>query len=111
MYEEWPLQDVLKRVTQGSRTVSNFNSRGTPVLATERHAVVLRASVQKPEVSGTKFTKDEDELLIKLKEVDCLPWVEIHRRFSKEYRGQSQGTLQVRYSNKLKGRKQRAGRG
>ena len=66
-----------------------------------------RALVRKSGVSGC--SEDEDALLVKLKEVNCLPRVEIHRWFWKEFRVRSQGTLHVKYSNKLK-EEQRAGR-
>lgn len=111
-YDEWPLQDVrLKRVREGSRTV--FQLQFAWDSRPQHHSKACgsqRESARKLGVSGTKFTEDEDALLIKPKEVECLPWVKIHRRFSEEFRGRSQGTLQVRYSNKLKGRKQQAGR-
>ena len=68
-----------------------------------------RASTQGPRVSY-KFTEDEDALLIQLKKEDCLRWSEIHKSFSEQFRGRSQVALQVRYSTKLKGRKEKDGR-
>jgi len=51
-----------------------------------------------------QYTREEDELLVHLKEDRKLPWNEIHRRFSKKFSGRSKGTLQVRYCTKLKDR-------
>ncbi|KAH9231819.1 hypothetical protein K456DRAFT_399088 [Colletotrichum gloeosporioides 23] len=48
------------------------------------------------------FTKDEDRLLCKLKRGGKLCWKEIHRQFSNKFPGRTIGTLQVRYSTKLK---------
>lgn len=49
-----------------------------------------------------KFSADDDELLVKLKEVDHLSWREIADRFQ----GRSPGALQVRYCTRLKTRPQ-----
>lgn len=106
-YDEWPLEDVhLKRVTEGGRTVFQIQFAWD-----SRHQHYPKAYggqgvlARKPGVSGTKFTEDEDSLLIQLKEVNGLTWKEIYTRFSKQFRGRSRGALQVRYSTKLKGRK------
>lgn len=45
-----------------------------------------------------RFSNREDMLLVQLKEEKCLTWDDITRRFP----GRSKGTLQVRYSTKLK---------
>ena len=50
---------------------------------------------------GNPYTKDEDALLKKLKEVDNLSWDDIVRHFDGH---RSYGSLQVRYSTKLKDR-------
>lgn len=50
---------------------------------------------------GTEFSADEDELLISLKENDGLSWSEIAKHFP----GRTKGSLQVRYSTKLKTRR------
>ncbi|KAL1845529.1 hypothetical protein Plec18170_009725 [Paecilomyces lecythidis] len=55
-------------------------------------------------IKGTQFSADEDALLIDLKEVDRLSWSEIAKHFP----GRSTGSLQVRYSTKLKTRRPRA---
>lgn len=49
-------------------------------------------------IKGTQFSADEDALLIGLKEVNRLLWSEITKHFP----GRSTGSLQVRYSTKLK---------
>lgn len=62
--------------------------------------VVLQSNDTKTS-SGEPYTADEDALLIKLKEVDKLSWEEIPPHFNGR---RSRGSLQVRYSSKLKGR-------
>jgi hypothetical protein len=57
------------------------------------------------------FTQEEDDLIMALKETECLPWPETHKRFSKEFpQRRSQASLQVRYSTKLKTGSKRATR-
>ncbi|KAF6789673.1 hypothetical protein CSOJ01_14729 [Colletotrichum sojae] len=48
------------------------------------------------------FSKEEDRLLCQLKRGKKLCWKEIHRQFSTKFPGRTIGTLQVRYSTKLK---------
>jgi hypothetical protein len=49
---------------------------------------------------GAPFSPEEDELLVKLKERDNLPWSHIAEYFP----GRKKNSLQVRYSTRLKGR-------
>ena len=58
-----------------------------------------------PSTHGSPYTPEEDALLIKLKEVDKLRWEEIVPHFP----GRSYGSVQVRYSSKLKGRSTQVG--
>lgn len=57
-------------------------------------------SSKKPSAHATRFLPDEDELLIELKEKRCLPW----SRIVKHFPGRTKGSLQVRYSTRLKDR-------
>lgn len=52
-----------------------------------------------PRDKGSRFTQEEDELLIDLKEQQGQPWKDIKRAFP----NRSQETPQVRYCTKLKG--------
>lgn len=52
---------------------------------------------------GTRFSREEDELLVKLKEKDNLSWSEIAKHFPERTRS----SLQVRYSATLKHRRSR----
>ncbi|KGO76320.1 hypothetical protein PITC_018430 [Penicillium italicum] len=49
----------------------------------------------------TRFLSKDDQLLIELKEEWSLPW----KRIAEYFPGRSEGSLQVRYSTRLKGRK------
>ncbi|KAJ5367845.1 hypothetical protein N7541_001786 [Penicillium brevicompactum] len=49
----------------------------------------------------TRFPSKDDQLLIKLKEERSLPW----KRIAEYFPGRSEGSLQVRYCTRLKGRK------
>ncbi|EKV15763.1 hypothetical protein PDIG_13060 [Penicillium digitatum PHI26] len=49
----------------------------------------------------TRFLSKDDQLLIELKEERSLPW----KRIAKYFPGRSEGSLQVRYCTRLKGRK------
>ncbi|CRL28795.1 unnamed protein product [Penicillium camemberti] len=49
----------------------------------------------------TRFLSKDDQLLIELKEERSLPW----KRIAEYFPGRSEGSLQVRYSTRLKGRK------
>jgi hypothetical protein len=56
----------------------------------------MPSPAQKPR--GPKFTPEDDQLLVDLKENKSLTWKQIAEFFP----GRSSGTLQVRYSTKLK---------
>lgn len=49
-----------------------------------------------------RYTKDEDDLLWKLKEEDKLPWPKIHEKFCESFPSRPIGSLQVHYSSKVK---------
>ncbi|RYP70408.1 hypothetical protein DL769_004970 [Monosporascus sp. CRB-8-3] len=103
-YAEWPLQDVLlKRVTEGGRTVFQLQFAWDSRPQHHPKAYGSRTALaQKSGVARAKFTKDEDALLVRLKEDDRLCWPEIHKRFSARFGGRSRGALQVHYSTMLK---------
>jgi hypothetical protein len=76
-----PSEDQGDGLRCGYRARSNRRPSGC---ATSRRAAVL---------------SEEDKLLMKLKQKDHLPWSEIVKHFP----GRTKGSLQVRYSTKLKG--------
>lgn len=51
-------------------------------------------------VHGTPYSAEEDALLVELKEVRDVPWDQMEQHFN----GRTRGSLQVRYSTKLKNR-------
>lgn len=76
----------------------NLDKMGQPTLPSRK----------KPSAHATRFQPDEDELFIELKERRTLPWTRIVKHFP----GRTKGSLQVRYSTKLKDRGTgRVGRG
>ncbi|CAG7936660.1 unnamed protein product [Penicillium nalgiovense] len=63
-----------------------------------RHAT--QSSSKKQPARATRFLPDEDDRLIELKEQRGLPW----SRIVKHFPGRTKGSLQVRYSTRLKDR-------
>lgn len=92
----WPIHGFLRCENNGLYTLE-FS------LGLRHHQLASQVSSakqpQKP-VSKSRFTAKEDELLINLKEKENLPWEQIGERFPRR----STGSLQVRYSTKLKNR-------
>ena len=113
--EEDALLVKLKEVDMLSweEMVPYFQGR-TPGSLQVRYGTCLRkkSQKQKPDVigngvssnHGVPYSPDEDALLKKLKEVDMLSWDEMLPFFQ----GRTHGSLQVRYSSKLKGRSNEA---
>ncbi|KAI9720158.1 MAG: hypothetical protein M1828_005804 [Chrysothrix sp. TS-e1954] len=56
-------------------------------------------------VSRKPFTREEDALLLRLKKRGNLTWEDIYTQFTKCHPGRSVGSLQVRYSTRLRKRK------
>ncbi|KAK3940945.1 hypothetical protein QBC46DRAFT_458630 [Diplogelasinospora grovesii] len=96
-FEEWPLDDVvLKRVTANGLAAFQLQFYQSPVKrrTTTKRGASIRA----------RFTPEEDDLLVKLKN-QGLPWQGIHKKFTDAFpqRERRVGSLQVRYCTKLKG--------
>ncbi|KJF61535.1 uncharacterized protein CIMG_03634 [Coccidioides immitis RS] len=53
---------------------------------------------------GMPWLPEEESLLLELRNTRGLPWSDITRLFSDQYPGRSQGSIQVHWSTKLKGR-------
>ncbi|KAJ6437517.1 Glyoxalase/bleomycin resistance protein/dioxygenase [Purpureocillium lavendulum] len=116
-FEEWALENVLlKRImVNGVATFQlqfDWNMCAThgaleakkPKQA-QRSANGSASQRRNGDVQG-RFTSDEDDSIIRLKEELQLSWTEIHRQHTEQYPGRSKGSLQVRYCTKLKDRKQ-----
>lgn len=98
---EEPIQGFLQRKRDGSYIIEFLFdtlplSPRSPIIsrAKQRRKGNLRSS------NGLNYTKDEDTLLMKLKEEHRLTWKEIGRFLS----GRTLGSLQVRYLTQLKRR-------
>ncbi|KAH8659508.1 hypothetical protein BGZ61DRAFT_540276 [Ilyonectria robusta] len=116
-FEEWPLENAsLKRITENGKTTFQVQFDWTPCTnhghasSTARDRVDLpltraRSRAKRGSAPRAKYTPQEDDLLIELKEGrEMLVWPEIHQRFSEAYPGRSVESLQVHYSTKLKSR-------
>jgi hypothetical protein len=123
-YQEWPFQGFLKRTKIGNETTYNLEFQlpripehlcllipseelsigsnkgtsaegGTPYSAIA-HSEVRRAT-SRPKRKRVPWKPEENETILKMKKEGC-SWEEIHRALPH----QSIGTIQVRYSTKLK---------
>jgi hypothetical protein len=114
-FEEWPLENAsLKRIAENGKTTFQLQFAWTPCTkhghasSTVRDRVDLpstrtRSRAKRGSAPRAKYTPQEDDLLIELKEGrEMLAWPEIHQRFSEAYPGRSVESLQVHYSTKLK---------
>ncbi|KAH7304483.1 hypothetical protein B0I35DRAFT_151443 [Stachybotrys elegans] len=110
-FEEWPLGEaILKRITiNGSVTFQlQFtwepceNKEAGANRASTKASSLMNKTVRKRGPVGT-FTRDEDSLLINLKN-QGLAWKDIHAQHMKEFPERTMGALQVRYCTKLKSR-------
>lgn len=116
-FEEWALENVLLKRTMVDG-VATFQLQfdwdlcikhsGLKANKPKQGQRVANRSTLQRRNSGAqgKFTSDDDDSIIRLKEELQLPWTEIHGRHTEHYPGRSKGSLQVRYCTKLKDRKQ-----
>ncbi|KAH7111544.1 hypothetical protein EDB81DRAFT_671260 [Dactylonectria macrodidyma] len=116
-FEEWPLENAsLKRITENGKTTFQLQFDWTPCTKHGHASSAVRNRVDLPSTrtrSGAKrasaprakYSSQEDDLLIELKEGrEMLAWPEIHQRFCEAHPGRSVESLQVHYSTKLKSR-------
>ncbi|KAB5513491.1 hypothetical protein GE09DRAFT_629412 [Coniochaeta sp. 2T2.1] len=115
-FEEWPLEDVvLKRVTANGMATFQLqfawdscanHTRKDPTTGRLQYQspVKRRPSTKRGVSTRARFTPEEDDLLVELKN-QGLPWQDIHKRFTDAFpqRERRVGSLQVRYCTKLKG--------
>ena len=108
----WPVAGWLKTASDGSCTLQfslpnlHYNS-GQPLDLTHDRTLTATTCLERPAAKAAtsspskrkRFTKDENKLLIRLKEGTDLSWEEITRYFER-----TEGSLQVHYHTKLKHR-------
>ena len=108
---QWPVAGWLKTASDGSCTLqfslpNLHRNPGQPFDLTRDSTSMATSGLNGPAAKGPcspskrkRFTKEENLLLIKLKEENDLSWEEINRFFERTI-----GSLQVHYHNKLKHR-------
>ncbi|CAM1509671.1 Fc.00g000060.m01.CDS01 [Cosmosporella sp. VM-42] len=117
-FEEWPLENAsLKRITENGKTTFQLQFNWTPCTKHGHASSAVqdrvglpstrtRSRAKRASAPRAKYTPQEDDLLIELKEGrEMLAWPEIHQRFCEAYPGRSVESLQVHYSTKVKRRK------
>ncbi|KAJ6440239.1 High-affinity glucose transporter [Purpureocillium lavendulum] len=107
-FEEWALENVvLKRImVDGVATfqlqfdwnlcIKHCGSKPKPPKRVQRGAN-RSAPQRRNSARQSKFTADEDDLILRLKDELQLPWTEIHRRHIEQYPGRSKGSLQCHW--------------
>ncbi|CAI6099894.1 unnamed protein product [Clonostachys chloroleuca] len=119
-YEEWPLQGaMLKRLFVDGKVTFQLQFGWEPCVGghspgshsdNRSHTQGAEGShrTQRSPASND-YTREEEDLIVKLKEEQQLRWPEIHKQFSDKFpQRRSQGSLQVRYCTRLK---MRSGKG
>lgn len=119
-YEEWPLQGaMLKRLFVDGKVTFQLQFGWEPCVGDHSPGSHSdnRSQTQGAEGShrtqrspaSNDYTREEEDLIAKLKEEQQLRWPEIHKQFSEKFpQRRSQGSLQVRYCTRLK---MRSGKG
>ncbi|KAJ4029486.1 hypothetical protein NW756_012750 [Fusarium oxysporum] len=108
-FEEWPLSNVfLKRITEGDMTTFQLQFDWTPdpsqphadrsISHSKEGRWPHKAPLSGTRSSGGKWTLEEENMVRTMRQDGC-SWAEIQRALPHR----SQGTIQVRYSTKLKG--------
>ncbi|KAH7124952.1 hypothetical protein B0J13DRAFT_646983 [Dactylonectria estremocensis] len=105
-FEEWPLENAsLKRITENGKTTFQLQFDWTPCIKhghasstvqdrVDLPSIRMRSRAKRASAPRAKYTPQEDDLLIELKEGrEMLAWPEIHQRFSEVYLGRSVESL------------------
>ncbi|RKK68440.1 hypothetical protein BFJ69_g13598 [Fusarium oxysporum] len=114
-FQEWPLENVsMKRITENGKTTFQFQFEW-PLCANHPHAtsvsphstrsVATKKTTKRAPARRAKYSDDEDNFLIQLKEEEQLGWAEIRRRFAQRFPERGGSSLQVHYCTKLKCRR------
>jgi hypothetical protein len=123
-YQEWPFEGFLKRTRIGDKSIYNLEFQlpcsseqlnlpinpealaMSPITETSSQAAIshripshskIYPAAVRPQTKGNAWTPEEDQTVIRMKK-DCASWEEIHNALPHR----SKGTIQVRYSTKLK---------
>ncbi|KAF5700099.1 hypothetical protein FMUND_14469 [Fusarium mundagurra] len=113
-FQEWQLENVsMKRITENGKTTFQFQFEW-PLCTNHPHAtsaspdsarsVPTRTATKQALARRVRYSDDEDNFLIQLKEVEQLGWSEIRQRFAQRFPGRGGSGLQVHYCTKLKDR-------
>ncbi|KAM6513747.1 hypothetical protein FALCPG4_014967 [Fusarium falciforme] len=108
-FEEWPLEDVvLKRITEGGKTTFQLQfgwdsdlcqpHAGRSVSNPMKRRRLSKTLPSVAKSSGARWTSEEDETVRRMKQ-NGDSWAVIQRALPHR----SEGTIQVRYSTKLRG--------
>ncbi|KAF4435931.1 hypothetical protein FACUT_6819 [Fusarium acutatum] len=113
-FQEWQLENVsMKRIIENGKTTFQFQFEW-PLCANHPHAasvnpdstpsVATKKTTKRAPARRVKYSDDEDNFLIQLKEVEQLGWPEIRQRFTQRFSERGGSGLQVHYCTKLKDR-------
>ncbi|KAF5697999.1 hypothetical protein FMUND_15228 [Fusarium mundagurra] len=108
-FEEWSLKDVLlKRITEGGKTTFQLQfewdhdscrpNAGRSISHLKNRRRLPETLHSSAKSSGGRWTSDEDKTVLRMKQ-DGKSWADIQRALPHR----SVGTIQVRYSTKLRG--------
>ncbi|RKK80363.1 hypothetical protein BFJ71_g15945 [Fusarium oxysporum] len=113
-FQEWQLKNVsMKRIIENGQTTFQFqfewplcanHPQAASVSPDSARSVTAKKTTKRAPVRGAKYSDDEDNFLIQLKEEEQLGWVEIRRRFAQRFPERGGSGLQVHYCTKLKDR-------
>ncbi|KAH7142259.1 hypothetical protein DER46DRAFT_630897 [Fusarium sp. MPI-SDFR-AT-0072] len=113
-FQEWQLKNVsMKRITENGQTTFQFqferplctnHPQAAGVSPDSTRSVAAKKTTKRAPVRGAKYSDDEDNFLIQLKEEEQLGWAEIRRRFAQRFPERGGSGLQVHYCTKLKDR-------
>ncbi|KAI8711233.1 Myb-like domain-containing protein [Fusarium sp. LHS14.1] len=108
-FEEWPLRDVfLKRITEGAKTTFQLqfdwasdicpSHAGRSMSKPKKRTRPSKTLLSVAKSSGARWTPEEDETVRRMRQ-EGDSWAAIQRALPHR----SEGTIQVRYSTKLRG--------
>ncbi|UPL00878.1 hypothetical protein LCI18_011812 [Fusarium solani-melongenae] len=114
-FQEWPLENVLmKCITENGKTTFQFqfewplctdHPHVTSVIPDSTRSFTTRKTAKRAPARRAKYSDDEDNFLIQLKEEENLGWAEIRQRFAQRFPERGGSSLQVHYCTKLKYRR------
>ncbi|EGU75110.1 hypothetical protein FOXB_14380, partial [Fusarium oxysporum f. sp. conglutinans Fo5176] len=113
-FQEWQLENVsMKRITENGKTTFQFqfewplstnHPHATSVIPDSTRSVATKKNNQASSARRAKYSDDEDNFFIQLKEEEQLRWAESRRRFAQRFPERGGSGLQVHYCTKLKDR-------